>query len=206
MLRHDAKRAWRSGPRQAFEEVTAQLDGEGHARRRRGGLHGPLLTAVDARGVPLLPGLLYGDREGRPEQGAESRAAPGTMPDAEGFLALGGREAPDARGYWPCQAVATYALSGVPAIDPGSPRRWGCCTRTRPLERRPPRRLWASPRPDADGRSRWARRPARCRTATSSSRAGTIDAFCDQIVSGAIHPGDVLVIFGATLIVLGRVR
>jgi xylulokinase len=29
---------------------------------------------------------------------------------------------------------------------------------------------------------------------------GTIDALCDQIVSGAIHPGDVLVIFGATLI------
>ena len=29
---------------------------------------------------------------------------------------------------------------------------------------------------------------------------GTIDAFCDQIVSGAIHKGDVLVIFGATLI------
>jgi xylulokinase len=30
---------------------------------------------------------------------------------------------------------------------------------------------------------------------------GTIDALCDQIVAGAIHPGDVLVIFGATLIV-----
>ena len=29
---------------------------------------------------------------------------------------------------------------------------------------------------------------------------GTIDALCDQIVSGAVHPGDVLVIFGATLI------
>jgi xylulokinase len=30
---------------------------------------------------------------------------------------------------------------------------------------------------------------------------GTIDALCDQIVAGAYHPGDVLVIFGATLIV-----
>ncbi len=30
---------------------------------------------------------------------------------------------------------------------------------------------------------------------------GTIDAFCEQIVAGASHPGDVLVIFGATLIV-----
>ena len=30
---------------------------------------------------------------------------------------------------------------------------------------------------------------------------GTIDALCDQIVAGAYQPGDVLVIFGATLIV-----
>ena len=30
---------------------------------------------------------------------------------------------------------------------------------------------------------------------------GTIDALCDQIVAGATQPGDVLVIFGATLIV-----
>ena len=30
---------------------------------------------------------------------------------------------------------------------------------------------------------------------------GTIDALCDQIVAGAAEPGDVLVIFGATLIV-----
>jgi xylulokinase len=30
---------------------------------------------------------------------------------------------------------------------------------------------------------------------------GTIDALCDQIVAGATEPGDVLVIFGATLIV-----
>ncbi len=33
------------------------------------------------------------------------------------------------------------------------------------------------------------------------STGGTIDALCDQIVAGATEPGDVLVIFGATLIV-----
>src|ERR1700684_725933 len=27
ILRHDAKRAWRAGPRKAFEQVTDQLDG-----------------------------------------------------------------------------------------------------------------------------------------------------------------------------------
>ena len=30
---------------------------------------------------------------------------------------------------------------------------------------------------------------------------GSIDAFCEQIVAGANQPGDVLAIFGATLIV-----
>ena len=46
----------------------------------------------------------------------------------------------------------------------------------------------------------WARPPARCPGARPSFTGGTIDALCDQIVSGAVHPGDVLVIFGATLI------
>ena len=38
ILRHDAKRAWRAGPRKAFEQVTAQLDGgREHAGRGGGG-------------------------------------------------------------------------------------------------------------------------------------------------------------------------
>src|SRR5271155_3462310 len=66
ILRHDAKRAWRAGPRKAFSGVTAHLAEEGYP------LAGvavasmvPSLTAVSRQGVPLLPGLLYGDREGR---------------------------------------------------------------------------------------------------------------------------------------------
>ncbi len=42
------------------------------------------------------------------------------MPDAEGFVRWAVREAPGARGYWPAQAVANYALGGVPAIDTGT--------------------------------------------------------------------------------------
>src|ERR1700733_16078666 len=75
ILRHDAKRAWRSGPRKAFEQVTAQLEAEGNS------LAGvavasmvPSLTAVGRQGVPLLPGLLYGDREGRPAEGGAADA------------------------------------------------------------------------------------------------------------------------------------
>ena len=39
------------------------------------------------------------------------------MRDAEGFLRWALAEAPDAAGYWPAQAVASHALSGVPAVD-----------------------------------------------------------------------------------------
>src|ERR1700733_10842792 len=123
ILRHDAKRAWRSGPRKAFEQVTAQLQADGNS------LAGvavasmvPSMTAVSERGVTVLPGLLYGDREGRVPSDAPPGDAvllPGTMPDAEGFLRWASAEVPDARGYWPCQAVATHAISGLPAIDTG---------------------------------------------------------------------------------------
>ncbi len=121
VLRHDAKKAWRTGPRKAFEQVTAELEAEGNS------LAGvavasmvPSMTAVGRQGVPLLPGLLYGDREGRPQDADEDALLPlGAMPDAEGFLRWAAAEAPDARGYWPCQAVATYAISCLPAIDTG---------------------------------------------------------------------------------------
>src|ERR1700733_16043601 len=117
ILRHDAKRAWRAGPRKAFEQVTAELVAGGHS------LAGvavasmvPSMTAVGRQGVPLLPGLLYGDREGRPaEDAVDDAVVPlGAMPDAEGFLRWASTEVPDARGYWPCQAVATNAISGLP--------------------------------------------------------------------------------------------
>jgi len=200
ILRHDAKRAWRDGPRKAFAQVTKQLTGEG--RHRLAGVAVasmvPSLTAVSSRGVPLLPGLLYGDREGRPA--APAILPQGSMPDAEGFLRWAAGAAPGAGGYWPCQAVATHALSGVPAIDTGvtaalgslhSQGRWnaellsscGVAESQMPL---------VVPMGEAAG------------TLAGSDAVitgGTIDALCDQIVAGATEPGDVLVIFGATLIV-----
>ncbi len=203
ILRHDAKRAWHAGPRKAFEQVTAQLDAEGST------LAGvavasmvPSLTAVNRRGVPVLPGLLYGDREGRkPSEPAPDDGVmlPGTMPDAEGFLRWAVTSAPDARGYWPCQAVATHALSGVPAVDTGVTTSLGLlhtrgCWNTELLgalgaseEQMPvvvPMGQAAGTLPGSD----------------TVITGGTIDALCDQIVAGATHPGDVLVIFGATLI------
>jgi xylulokinase len=203
-LRHDARRAWRAGPRKAFKQVTTQLAaGGGHP------VAGvavasmvPSLTAVNRQGVPLLPGLLYGDREGRPltAPDADQKLLPGTMPDAEGFLRWAASSVPDARGYWPCQAVATHALAGIPAIDTGvtaslgalhSYGRWniellasmGVREEQMPLV--VPMAQAAGMLPESD----------------AVITAGTIDALCDQIVAGATEPGDVLVIFGATLIV-----
>jgi xylulokinase len=201
VLRHDAKKAWRAGPRKAFEQVIAQVEVEGNA------LAGvtvasmvPSLTAVNKRGVPVLPGLLYGDREGRAINDDDDAVVPlGAMPDAEGFLRWASTEVPDARGYWPCQAVATNAISGVPAIDTGvtaslgmlhTHGHWntGMLDSMGVAERQMPT---VSPMGQAAGTLQGS---------DAVFTGGTIDALCDQIVSGAVHPGDVLVIFGATLI------
>jgi xylulokinase len=203
ILRHDAKRAWRAGPRKAFEQVTAQIEAEGNA------LAGvavaamvPSMTAVSERGVPVLPGLLYGDREGRAPADASSddvQLVPGTMPDAEGFLRWASAAVPDARGYWPCQAVATNAISGLPAVDSGVTASLGMLHAHRGWNAELLHSMGVSekqmpmvvPMGQAAG------------TLPGSDiviTGGTIDALCDQIVSGATQPGDVLVIFGATLI------
>ncbi len=204
ILRHDAKRAWRAGPRKAFEQVTEQLTGDGGHRLAGVAVASmvPSLTAVSRQGVPVLPGLLYGDREGRPQAAADADAVllPGTMPDAEGFLRWASASVPDARGYWPCQAVATYALSGLPAIDTGVTAALGTLHdhghwntdllgSMGVVESQMPTVV---PMGEAAGTL-----PGSDTVITG----GTIDALCDQIVAGATEPGDVLVIFGATLIV-----
>ena len=202
ILRHDAARAWRVGPRKAFEQVHAALDDAGHELAAVAvSSMVPSLTAVSRQGVPLLPGLLYGDREGRVPDGAEGAELPaGGMPDAEGFLRWAHREAPSARGYWPCQAVATYALSGLPAIDTGVTAALGALHTMG---------QWNVQLLDALGVSEaqlpmvvpMGQAAGMMRDSDALITGGTIDALCDQIVAGATEPGDVLVIFGATLIV-----
>ena len=106
------------------------------------------------------------------------------MPDAEGFLRWAAASVPDARGYWPCQAVATYALSGVPAIDTGVTASLGA--------------LHTHGRWNADLLARSACAEAQMPAVVPMGQAagtlpgsdavitgGTIDALCDQIVAGA---------------------
>jgi xylulokinase len=206
LLRHDARRAWRAGPRRAYAQVTGQLAASGNAEVSGVAVASmvPSLTAVNRRGVPVLPGLLYGDIEGRPAvtgpDDGDRRHVAEAMFDSEGFLRWAVKEAPDAAGYWPCQAVATQALSGVPAVDTGvtvslgalhAMGRWnneliesmGASVRQMPVV--VPMCEAAGTLPDSD----------------TVFTGGSIDAFCDQIVAGANEPGDVLAIFGATLIV-----
>ena len=210
-LRHDARRAWRAGPQKAFAQLSAELDATGN-----GAIAGlavaamvPSLTAVNGGGVPTLPGLLYGDLEGRPAPAPGALdvdvdvdvadAGPG-MPDAEGFLRWAHALAPKAKGYWPCQAVATHALSGVPAIDTGVTASMGALHAGG---------QWNTELLDGIGVL-----PAQLPHVVPMCAAGgtlpgtdtvftggSIDAMCDQIVAGADSPGDVHVIFGATLIV-----
>ncbi len=200
ILRHDAKKAWRNGPRKAYAEVTAQLGGSEIAGVAVASMV-PSLTAVNSRGVPVLPGLLYGDREGRPgAEGASPVLPTGAMPDAEGFLRWASALEPGARGYWPCQGVATFALSGIGAIDSGVTAALGALHK---------RGGWNSELLAALGVDE-TQMPAvvpmggvagTLPESNTVITGGTIDALCDQIVSGANEPGDVLVIFGATLIV-----
>jgi xylulokinase len=204
-LRHDARRAWRAGPQKAYAELSAELAASGNADIAGVAVASmvPSLTAVNRRGVPTLPGLLYGDFEGRPapsqQDGDAADDGPG-MPDAEGFLRWAHALAPDATGYWPCQAVATYALAGVPAIDTGVTASMGALhaggqwnmellgaigVTSSQLPHVVPMCAAGGTLPGSD----------------TVFTGGSIDAMCDQVVAGAGEPGDVHVIFGATLIV-----
>jgi xylulokinase len=200
LLEHDAGRAWRRGPVRALGEVAAGLNVAGV------GMAGmvPSLTVVNRRGVPITPGLLYGDTRGAGDSDTGTTGAGGGfggVPDGVGFVRWASRLHPEARGYWPAQAVAGFALAGVPVID-------GATSMSFPsLLRRDG--TW---REDAvnDAGARLGQMPAIAPTGAAAGRvaatgsalaAGTVDAFCDQIVAGADHPGDVLVVFGATLIV-----
>ncbi|MHB1712854.1 MAG: FGGY family carbohydrate kinase, partial [Acidimicrobiales bacterium] len=127
-MEHDALAAWRRGPLKAYSAVSDMVvgpDSEPAVPTNSPYIAGicvagmvPSLTAVDRRGMPRTPGLLYGDIRGETPGGPSSEdGRHGPMPDAEGFLLWTSRQMPGALGYWPAQAVATHALTGHAAID-----------------------------------------------------------------------------------------
>jgi xylulokinase len=196
-LEHDAGQAWRRGPMRAFAQVAEGIDE----------LAGvcvtsmvPSLAAVDRRGIPRSPGLLYGDARGREIAGPDAGDTDSVMPDAGGFVRWAVREVPGAHGYWPAQAVANYALGRVPAIDTGTAICMGSMRTGNDWNDDVLTKFGVTPQqlPVVVPMGQ----PAGTVTGSDAVlAAGTVDALCDQIVSGATQSGDVLVIFGATLIV-----
>jgi sugar (pentulose or hexulose) kinase len=196
-LEHDADEAWRRGPLAAL----AQLD-RPDARAVAVAAMVPSLTAVDAAGTPLTPGLLYGDGRGR-GSGGDEQPLP-ALGEAAEFLRWTAAQAPGAAGYWPAPAVANHALAGEAVLDLATAATafplfdgtgWNeaaCAERGATVEQMP-------------------------RVATIGTAAGqlpgtgavlgigAIDALCEQIVAGADRDGDVLVLCGTTLIVWNTV-
>ena len=177
VLEHDAAAVWHTGVIEACDSVSAdhRVAGIGLAAMV------PSLAAVDRNGMPVSPGILYGDHRGH-------------HPDGEfvGFLRSLEQAVPDAHAYWPAQAVASHALCGAAAID-------GVTAMT------------CLPVFGADGWDpQWCdpgKLPPLVMDSTPIGErgdapvaAGTVDALAEQLVAGADSPGDVLVICGTTLI------
>ncbi|WP_343602134.1 FGGY-family carbohydrate kinase [Mycobacterium sp.] len=192
-LEHDADQAWRRGPLAAL----AQLNRPDAAAVAVSAMV-PSLTAVDTAGRPVTPGLLYGDARGR-VPAAPDQPLPPTGETAE-FLRWTAARAPGAAGYWPAAAVANHALAGDAVIDSATAYTsvplfdgtgWSadvCGDRGATVDQ--------MPRVQDPGTV-----AGRVRGGDTVLAVGGIDALCEQLVAGAGHDGDVLVLCGTTLIV-----
>ena len=227
-MEHSAQAAWRRGPIRAFSLVRDALASSSGATDPAyiagicvAGMV-PSLTAVDRRGIPRTPGLLYGDARGRQPAGtAALEGHAGPMPDAEGFLRWTAQQMPDAYGYWPAQAVANHALTGQGSIDTAVAStlgelhqggRWNeglltsCAVRPDQMPRvvltgQPAGTLRADRRDKRAARGGAPHASGRSDHPETVVAGGSIDAFCDQIVAGANEVGDIIVLFGATMVV-----
>jgi xylulokinase len=192
-LRHDAAKAWRAGPRKALKAL-------GDVRPVALSVTGmvPSLAAVSPRGVPLSPGLLYGDASGR----AGAASVGPEVGDGAGFLRALAAEFPSAHGYWPAQTTALAALGGPPvlassvslvlgSLAPGGAWDPEVLAKCGVQEQQLPRIVRDhQPVAEVDG---------------VLLDPGAIDVVCERLMSGAGGPGDVLVMCGGTLITMAHV-
>lgn len=191
-LEHNADESWRQAPLAALDQLART-----QPRAVAVSAMVPSMTAVDAAGRPITPGLLYGDARGRVPDTEQPVPAVG---EAAEFLRWTAAQAPDAAGYWPAPAVANYALAGEAVIDFATAitslplfdgMGWNpaaCADRGATVEKMPRVDTFGAPigqLPETD----------------AVLAVGAIDALCEQIVAGADHDGDVLVLCGTTLIV-----
>ena len=189
---HDAAEAWFAGPQRALEAL-----GDIQPRAVSVAAMVPSLTAVDDAGVPVSPGLLYGDERGH---GGE-RGDVAEIGELAQFLRWQVGQRPDARGYWMAQAVANHALTGEAVVSTT------VGATAAPLVGH---KGWHVDLVEATG-ARVDQMPAIAVSGQPVGQvqgyddcvleAGTIDAMAEQIVAGADEVGDVLAILGTTLIV-----
>lgn len=196
-FQHDADAAWRGGPVAALEALGLDVPPAAVSVSAMV----PSLTAVDGSGVPHTPGLLYGDGRGRAWGAGEGQGSPAESGELVQFLRWTAAEYPDAAGFWPATAVANHALSGEAVLDTST------ASTAFPLFD------WTGWDPEiaASIGVRTEQLPRLVPTAWECGRvgggdgpllaSGCIDALADQIVAGADHEGDVLVLLGTTLIV-----
>jgi xylulokinase len=191
-LEHDADQAWRRGPLAAMAEL-----GRPDATAVAVTAMVPSLTAVDDVGLPLTPGLLYGDSRGRGPGGGGTSFLAG---EAAEFLRWTARQAPKAKGYWPAMAVANHALAGEAVLDnatagttyplyDGTGWNEDACVECGATADR-------MPSVEQTGTA-----VGQLRNADAVLAAASVDALCEQLVAGADRDGDVVVLCGTTLIV-----
>jgi xylulokinase len=192
-LEHPAREAWYDGPRAALAELGVN-DYVGVSVAAMV----PSLCPVDETGVPIGPGILYGD-----DRGHGGTGSPAENGELVGFLAWLAQEYPQAAGYWPAQAVANAALGGEGVLDTSTAATafplfdW---TKWDPaVAEKVGARVEQFPRlvPTA-----WNAGTVKTPSGPSGAvlASGCIDAMAEQMVAGADHPGDMLVILGTTLI------
>jgi xylulokinase len=183
-MEHDAAQAWRRGPVKALRALGAE-----HAVRAVSvvGMV-PSMTAVDRKGIPRTPGLLYGDARG-------GFADPG---EAEGFLRWTAAEAPGAHGYWPAQAVANFALGGEAVLDTSAAASHMPVFSLDTFAWNPDLGVDVARFPRVAG---MGEEIGKVTDTDIVLDAGGVDAVGEQLVAGAHEEGDVFVILGTTLIV-----
>ena len=197
---HDIDRAWRADVLDALAHVA---DGHRVVAVNVSAMV-PSLGAVDADGRAASAGILYGDHRGVSDDNDPTEA--GDSGELLAFLSWLTDAAPDAAGYWPAQAVANHALTGIGAID--STTAMTACPLFDYVG-------WDTERVAAAGTTAGALPLIASGTtaigpvlgglpgAGALVGGGTIDALGEQLVAGADQAGDVLVICGATLITWG---
>jgi len=223
---HDAVATWWEGPRTLLRETLEQLRASGQREPQAVAVSAmmPSLAAVDASGWPVGPGLLYGDSRGQsPAQisdrhggevgargGGDATGDPTASDEMACLAGWAAADVPGAAGYWPAQAVANASLGGEGVTDLASAFAAGTLFGEGGWQRSvceaggfSPAQL---PRVAFFGERIGEVDPAGVEgSAVSGSEivlgAGSVDGFCEQLVSGAVHDGDVFVGLGGTLVV-----